>query len=149
MKTSNDIVNQRVSRVSKAMLKGVPTLDIIETFTKSEGVNERQVYKYIEKAKELIKETARDKSDIEYHISKSLLRLDKLYFMNEKANNYPECRAVLDSTAKLLGFNAPTKTELTGKDGQPLNPTSKIISIEDFSEEEKLQLLSIARKVEK
>jgi hypothetical protein len=122
MKTSKQVIDSRVERIAKAVIKGVPSADIVETFVKSEGVTRATVYVYIEQARELIKETAKDKSDIEYQISLSVLRLDKLYFMNEKANNYPECRAVLESKAKMLGFNAPTKTELTGKDGQPLNP---------------------------
>ena len=60
-----------------------------------------------------------------------------------------EIRFQLMERRKLLGLYAPEKTELTGKDGQPLNPPAKVVNLDSFTEEEKAQLLQIARKVEK
>ena len=60
-----------------------------------------------------------------------------------------EIRFQLAERRKLLGLYSPEKTELTGKDGQPLNPSAKVVNLSDFSEEDKAQLLLIARRVEK
>lgn len=43
----------------------------------------------------------------------------------------------LDSISKMLGFEAPTKTELTGADGKPLNPSVKIEIINSASQVKK------------
>lgn len=60
-----------------------------------------------------------------------------------------EIRFQLVERRKILGIYSPEKTELTGKDGQPLNPSAKVVNLDDFSEEDKAQLLLIARRVEK
>lgn len=60
-----------------------------------------------------------------------------------------EIRFQLAERRKLLGLYAPDKAELTGKNGEPLNPTTKVINLNDYTDEEKKQLLLIARKVEK
>lgn len=60
-----------------------------------------------------------------------------------------EIRFQLIERRKLLGLYSPEKTELTGKDGQPLNPSAKVVNLSEFTEEEKSQLLLIARRVEK
>ena len=149
MKTSKHIVDERILRAYKAILRGMPTSDITEIFIKDYGVTSRQIATYIAQARDLIKQTSESKKDLEYLVSESILRLDGLFYENHKKKNFPECRAIIESKAKLLGLYAATKTELTGKDGQPLNPITKIVNLEDFSEEEKIQLLSIARKIEK
>lgn len=47
----------------------------------------------------------------------------------------------LDSLSRMLGYEAPVKTEITGKDGKDLMPTMYVIGDDDFIKEfnEKLQ----------
>lgn len=40
----------------------------------------------------------------------------------------------LDSISKMLGYDAPIKTELTGKDGKPLIPPARILTKEEAKE---------------
>lgn len=59
-----------------------------------------------------------------------------------------EIRAQLVERRKLLGLYAPEKKELTGKNGKDLNLSAVNIDIGDFTDEEKQQLLRIARKMD-
>jgi len=58
-----------------------------------------------------------------------------------------EIRQQLAERRKLLGLYAPGKTELTGKDGKDLMATTPV-NLDDFTPEEKAQLLRIARSRE-
>ena len=60
-----------------------------------------------------------------------------------------EIRQQLVERRKLLGLYKPEKQELTGKDGQPLNPqpaSAAIINPADLTEEELAVLYNIAKK---
>lgn len=47
---------------------------------------------------------------------------EKIVVGNVKKIKIADKRAALDSLCKVLGYNAPEKTEHTGKDGEPLPP---------------------------
>lgn len=60
-----------------------------------------------------------------------------------------EIRAQLVERRKLLGLYAPEKRQITGKDGKDLIPEAAKVNINDFTPEEKAQLLKIARKIDR
>jgi hypothetical protein len=81
---------------------------------------DRQLYRYIEQADKRIAAdfvTSRKKR-IRQHVAKR----QHLYAKANLAGDYRTALAALDSEAKLLGLFAPTKTEVTGKDGSPIYP---------------------------
>lgn len=62
-----------------------------------------------------------------------------------------EIRKLLEYRAKLLGLYAPDRKEITGANGQPINPTTTAASIplEELTEEELQTLYNIAAKRDK
>lgn len=62
-----------------------------------------------------------------------------------------EIRKLLEYRAKLLGLYAPDRKELTGANGQPLNPptTNTTITVEELTEDELATLYAIAAKRDK
>lgn len=57
-----------------------------------------------------------------------------------------EIRMQLAERRKLIGLYAPERKELTGKDGKDLNQPATAIDLTKLTDEEKVLLLSIARK---
>lgn len=62
-----------------------------------------------------------------------------------------EIRKLLEYRAKLLGLYAPDRREITGANGQPLNPTTTntTITVEELTEDELATLYAIAAKRDK
>lgn len=62
-----------------------------------------------------------------------------------------EIRKLLEYRAKLLGLYAPDRKEVTGANGQPLNPTTSntTITVEELTEDELATLYGIAAKRDK
>lgn len=62
-----------------------------------------------------------------------------------------EIRKLLEYRAKLLGLYAPDRKELTGANGQPLNPTTTntTITVEELTDDELATLYAIAAKRDK
>lgn len=62
-----------------------------------------------------------------------------------------EIRKLLEYRAKLLGLYAPDRREITGANGQPLNPTTTntTITVEELTEDELATLYGIAAKRDK
>ena len=62
-----------------------------------------------------------------------------------------EIRKLLEYRAKLLGLYAPDRKEVTGANGQPLNPTTSntTITVEELTEDELATLYAIAAKRDK
>lgn len=62
-----------------------------------------------------------------------------------------EIRKLLEYRAKLLGLYAPDRKELTGANGQPLNPptTNTTITVEELTDDELATLYAIAAKRDK
>lgn len=62
-----------------------------------------------------------------------------------------EIRKLLEYRAKLLGLYAPDRKEVTGANGQPLNPTTTntTITVEELTDDELATLYAIAAKRDK
>lgn len=62
-----------------------------------------------------------------------------------------EIRKLLEYRAKLLGLYAPDRKEVTGANGQPLNPptTNTTITVEELTDDELATLYAIAAKRDK
>ena len=62
-----------------------------------------------------------------------------------------EIRKLLEYRAKLLGLYAPDRKEVTGANGQPLNPstTNTTITVEELTDDELETLYAIAAKRDK
>ena len=116
--------NKRVQIIAKLILEGYSNthilLQIIAEKYKSWGKEDRMIYNYIKEAKALLSEIA--KNDIEFERELVLNRLEALYTMNYKIQDFRECRNIIESRSKILGINAPTKVEV--------NTSTK--SFEDF-----------------
>lgn len=92
------------------------------------GVPKSTAWKLVQSAlKETIQEPADDVRKLE------LEALDRLQFglWQQAANGnhgaVDRVLRVMERRAKLLGLDAPSKQELTGKDGEPLNPKGYVL----------------------
>jgi len=103
---------QRVMLVAKAMLDGFTNRKILIQYVTEQykwDVTERTIDEYIKNARDLLRST--NENDIELEKTIALNRLDALYYMNYKIHDFRECRNVIESRAKILGINAPEKSE--------------------------------------
>lgn len=109
-------LEKRVFEVAKMILGGYSKRAFILQHisnTTDWNVCDRQIDNYIKDAKELIKETNED--DIELEKSMALNRLEALYTMNLKIQDYNQCRSLIMDRAKLLGL-VSSKLTLEGGD---------------------------------
>ena len=110
-----------------ALLSGNHRGAILKYLVQKYQVSERTCDLHIQKAKDKIHEMANENKDAQFALSKSIMRLEELYKRNLKNENLPECRAVINELNKLLGTNAVTKIELTGKDGGAIQTENKTV----------------------
>jgi hypothetical protein len=101
------------------------------------NVNERQIDNYIREARELIKNTYTE-DDLALEKDIALSRMDSLYVMNIKIQDYRECRNLIADRMKMLGLYAPEKFDHTSKGDKIENkidflfpPVDEIINEED------------------
>ena len=106
---------QRVEAVYRLILDGWTVEQILQNSSKSWRVSDRQVYKYITAAWERIEAVAAPQR--EEHLNRAVAAG---YQMLREAKTVKEKMAVWSFMARLLGLNAPERTELTGKDGGPV-----------------------------
>ncbi len=103
---------RRVKLVAKAILEGFSNRKILIQYVTEQykwDVTERTIDEYIKNARDLLRSI--NENDIELEKTIALNRLDMLYSMNYKIHDFRECRNVIESRAKILGINAPEKTE--------------------------------------
>lgn len=114
----------RVLEVAKAILKGYTKtkflLRYISETHNNWGVTQRQIETYIKEAKEIIRNKFTDE-DLEIEKDIALSRLESLFTMNMKIQDYRECRNVTIDRMKLLGVYIDKKEQKV-KMEQPLFP---------------------------
>ena len=101
---------KRIDLICEMIIKGLTRSQMIQYVSKKTDWNlsDRQVDTYISEAKEKIKNSENDKG---FEIKKAKMRLEKLYQKNESIEDYKECRALIESMAKLFGWNESEKVE--------------------------------------
>jgi hypothetical protein len=88
------------------------------------GLGERAIDEYISKANELFSEHSKVFADRE--TGKAILRYNQLYTRALKKGDLKSALSSQQALCALLGLNAPTKSEMTGKNGAPLIPANGI-----------------------
>ena len=106
---------QRTEAVYRLILDGWTVEQILQNSSKSWRVSDRQVYKYITAAWQRIEAVAAPQR--EEHFNRAVAAG---YQMLREAKTVKEKMTVWAFMARLLGLNAPERTELTGKDGGPV-----------------------------
>lgn len=102
-------VLERVNKAYALIIMGKKTRDIVAYLQKNYKVGQKQAYNYINRAKELREEDAKEYRNEALADQITLLR--NLYDKNYKIQDYKECRAIVETLAKLVGSNAPEQTE--------------------------------------
>lgn len=105
--------NSRSMEVAKAILAGYTNRRFLLQFLTEKynwPVTERTLDNYIKDAKDMLKVV--QENELEFEKSLALNRLDALYSINYKINDYRECRSIIETRAKILGFNEPEKVDL-------------------------------------
>ena len=82
------------------------------------GVSDRQLWRYVEASDTILAETLeRDRDKI---VNRHVAQRRALYARTISVSDYRTALAVLKDEAELLSLYPPKRTELTGKDGGPL-----------------------------
>ena len=94
---------QRIDLICEMLIKGLTRSQMLQYVSRKTNwnISDRQVDTYISEAKEKIKNSDNDKG---FEIQRAKMRLEKLYQKNESIEDYKECRALIDTMAKLFGL---------------------------------------------
>ena len=140
-KATNAEVEQRVTVIVAMLLDGHSRSEIIQYATKNWRINIDAVdHIYIPKAKVRIQEDMAERRKEHFENSekrreeakKDLLAIHyRLYAEAKRNKQYAAANRTLDMINRIEGTYAPTKSELTGKDGQPLQISDS--NMPDFS----------------
>ena len=101
---------QRIDLVCEFLIKGLSRSQMfkyVQNKTKWD-ISLNMLDRYVAEAKQKIKNSDNDKG---FEIQRAKRRLEKLYTKNEDIEDFKECRAIIDTSAKLFGWNEPEKTE--------------------------------------
>jgi len=111
MRASKPTISKRIQEVYSSLIDGQSRLDIVQKGSKKWKISERQVDKYIKKAKSLIqKEVIKN---LEYDYAKAIRRYEDLYKIGIKDKDYKLAMAANKEIAKLQGL-ASVQIEHTG-----------------------------------
>lgn len=134
MKKSDQLeIQKRLRIIQEWILQDYLTSDIITQCVSKWGISDRQGFRYLEMANEgFIKITEqRLEKRLAYHIQR---RQKLLRDIDTKTKNSPAgistALNILEDIAKLEKLYT-TKIELTGKDGQPIQPSTTTVIIEN------------------
>lgn len=116
----------RIHEVAKAMLVGYTKRTHLFQYIAKKfdwGVSDRQMDNYIRDAKIFLSESTKEE-DLKFEKDIASNRLDMLFTMNFKIQDYREARNAVMDKAKLLGILAPIKNDVTtnGKDINEVKP---------------------------
>jgi hypothetical protein len=110
-------LENRVTKVTDLLLKGAKRAQVLQFAGKLNWkVSDSMVDKYIGQATEAIRESAVVDRDYEVALAKE--RYEYLYTQSVSGKDYRGALSVIQSKSKLLGLDAPTRTDITsgGKD---------------------------------
>ena len=102
---------KRIDVICELLIKGLTRGQMCQYVSKKTdwNISDRQVDRYVEEAKEKIKNSDNDKG---FEIQRAKRRLEKLYIKNEDIEDFKECRAIIDTSAKLFGWNEAEKHDV-------------------------------------
>jgi hypothetical protein len=112
MKATHAEIQIRINTIFDMVVKGISRKNIVRYCAENFKIESRQVDEYLSRVYDEIKETY-SKEDKEKLISKQMAQLDDLYLKSYNNEDYRECRSIIESRSKLLGLNAPDKTDVT------------------------------------
>lgn len=112
MKATDAEIQIRINTIFDMVVKGISRKNIVRYCAENFKIESRQVDEYLSRVYDEIKETY-SKEDKEKLISKQMAQLDDLYLKSYNNEDYRECRSIIESRSKLLGLNAPDKTDVT------------------------------------
>ncbi len=120
-KSSSAIVDTRVNQIYNLILSGANRGDIIQFATDKEwGVTDRAVDLYIQRAREEMAAHAKDYREANQLHDIAINRLNSLYAKSLKIQDYKTALAVQKEMHALFGLYPPTRQEITGANGKPL-----------------------------
>lgn len=111
-KSTDAEIELRIATVYEMVVKGASRKYIVRYCAENWNIASRQVDEYLKRVYEDIKEAYGDEYK-EQVLNKQLAQLDDLYVKNYTIEDFRECRNIIESKSKLLGLNAPIKTDLT------------------------------------
>lgn len=105
---------QRIDTICEFLIKGLSNGQMFRYVSSKTdwGISARQLDNYISEAKQKIKNSDNDKG---FEIQRAKRRLEKLYTKNEDIEDFKECRAIIDTSAKLFGWNEAEKHDVNVK----------------------------------
>lgn len=123
----------RTALVYEMIVKGCNKNYIVRFCTEKYNIRLRQIEVYIAKATEQIKLNYGEKYK-ENIVAKHLAQLDDLFVKNYTIEDFRECRNLIESKNKMLGLNAPTKTDITTNGQSISSPEEREARIEALIE---------------
>lgn len=118
-KSTDAEIELRIATIYEMVVKGASRKYIVRYGSETWNVSSRQIDDYLKRVYEDIKEAYGDEYK-EQVLNKQLAQLDDLYVRNYTIEDFRECRNIIESKSKLLGLNAPIKTDVTTQ-GEKLN----------------------------
>lgn len=107
MKSSKLTINQRVAEVSEMLINGVNRASIVHYSSDNWDISERQVDKYISKARELIQSDII--KNLEFDYAKSIKRYESLY---QKAIEIKDYRLALTVNKEITQLQGLSKMQI-------------------------------------
>ena len=117
-KSDNIEIDRRIQTISKSIIDGWHSSEIVEHYTKEYKITPAQVYTYIKRARNLIKESI--SNDLAYEISKAQQRYETIYRKASEANQFNAAVSAVRGICELRGLNKE-------------NLEDKTIDIKEFS----------------
>ena len=101
---------KRIDIVCELLIKGLTTSQMFRYVSEKTkwGISSRQLDNYISEAKQKIRNS--EDSDKGFEIQRAKRRLESLYRKSEEIEDLRECRAIIETSAKLFGWNEAVKT---------------------------------------
>jgi hypothetical protein len=146
-KASRAKVAQRVRTIYRLLRDGLSPTEIrqyVEERTDWD-IGERQFFEYLSRARALFDEMA--KTEREEELGRALARLHNLYGKALNDKDHRQALSVQRELNELLGLYVPKRSELSGRDGKPIQVQEVPIDLSSLSDEELAFLEAIHAKL--
>jgi hypothetical protein len=130
MRSSKAELRKRLSEVLALRLQGGELHDLVQ-YSSEQGwkVGVRMLQKYIAQTDKMIEQSLeKDRGKL---LNRHILQRQALFAKAVAVNDYATAKGILKDLAELQGLYPAKRTELTGKDGQPLQLETKVLTDEE------------------